>query len=120
MAALDGTRLEMNSCNIKGDTTNDADTAGILSMNADLNVQSTTLAHFKNGGIMVSAKPQNEVYIADNTLLSCDTAGIYIQGRASKPTIRGNKIAFCRCTAITTNLDVDANVSKDLCFFLKS
>ena len=42
--------------------------------------------------------------------MTCETAGIYMQGRASKPIIASNKIKFCRCTAITTNLDVDANI----------
>lgn len=40
--------------------------------------------------------------------MSSETAGIYVQGRAARPTIKGNKIRFCRSSAIITSLDVDA------------
>ena len=42
--------------------------------------------------------------------MSCQTAGVYIQGEASRPQIQGNKIRFCRCSAIVTALDVDAYI----------
>ncbi len=57
---------------------------------------------------MMDIEPQNKIYILDNTIVSAETAGIYIQGRASRPTIRGNKIKFCRSSAIVTHLDVNA------------
>ena len=60
---------------------------------------------------MVQAKPQNKITIQDNEIISCDTAGIYIQGKQSRPYITGNSINFCRCAAINTNLDVQASVS---------
>lgn len=38
---------------------------------------------------MCDLNPQNRVYIIDNNIVSSETAGIYIQGKASKPTIKG-------------------------------
>lgn len=90
---------------------NDSDCTGILSMNADLFLRNSTLAYFKCGGVMVQALPQSQIYIADNTILSCQTSGIYIQGRASRATVRGNKVAFCHAIAILISLDVECNVS---------
>ena len=49
--------MEINKCNLKGDTINDSDCTGILSMNSHCYVRNTTLAHFKCGGIMVEALP---------------------------------------------------------------
>lgn len=110
IAAMPGTRLEVFDCKLKGDTINDADTAGILCVNADLNVRRSTMAHFKSGAIMATALPQNMLFIGENEIMTCETAGIYLQGRASKPVVCNNKIKFCRCVGITTNLDVDANI----------
>ena len=110
VAAMPETRVDIIDCNFKGDTVNSADTAGLLSIDADLCVKDSTFAHFKSGGLMVMSMPQNFVYISNNEILSCETAGIYLQGRSSKPVIAQNKIKFCRCTAITTNLDVDSNI----------
>ena len=59
IAALPQSRMEINKCNLKGDTINDSDCTGILSMNSHCYVRNTTLAHFKCGGIMVEALPQN-------------------------------------------------------------
>ena len=42
--------------------------------------------------------------------MSCQTAGVFIQGIASRPQIQGNKIRFCRCSGIITALDVDAYI----------
>jgi hypothetical protein len=116
IAAMPESRIEIFDCNLKGDTVNDADTAGLLSINADVSVKHCKFAHFKSGGMMVMALPQNIVYISNNTVISCETAGIYLQGRASKPVVANNKIKFCRCTAITTNLDVDSNIyANEMC-----
>lgn len=49
--------VEVNFCNLKGDTTNDADTAGIFAINADVSVYNCNLAHFKSGGIMIQSLP---------------------------------------------------------------
>lgn len=46
--------------------------------------------------------------ISNNQIYQCDTAGIYIQGRASRPKILNNKIAFCKGLGVITNLDVEA------------
>lgn len=55
--AMPKTRLDVYMCNLKGDTVNDADTAGILGINADIKVRATTLAHLKSGGIMLQCLP---------------------------------------------------------------
>jgi len=110
IACMPGSHLSMFDCQLKGDTTNHSDTAGILSINANVNVKRSVFAHFKCGGLMIAAVPQNKLFIDHNEILSCDTAGIYIQGRASKPVISNNKIKFCKATTICTNLDVDANI----------
>jgi hypothetical protein len=46
-------RIEMFLCNLKGDTVNDADTAGVLGINSNIFLKDCTLAHFKSGGIML-------------------------------------------------------------------
>jgi len=110
VACMPKTGLDLFDCNLKGDTVNDSDTAGILSVNADVNIKGSKFAHFKSGAIMLTALPQNTIYVGNNEILTCETAGIYMQGRASKPVIANNKIKYCRSVAITTNLDVDANI----------
>lgn len=57
IVAMPKTRLDVYMCNLKGDTVNDADTAGILGINADIKVRATTLAHLKSGGIMLQCLP---------------------------------------------------------------
>ena len=104
----------MFMCNLKGDTVNDSETAGILGINADIRVRACTLAHFKSGGIMLQCLPQTVVAIEQCTIISCRTNGIYIQGKASRPNILKNKILFCRSIGIKTNLDVDANIRENL------
>lgn len=103
----------MIDCKLKGDTTNDASTAGLVAIDADVHVENCNFQHFKSGGIMVQAKPQNKITIQDNEIISCDTAGIYIQGKQSRPYITGNSINFCRCAAINTNLDVQASIVRN-------
>ena len=110
VAAMPESTVNIFDCNFKGDTVNSADTAGLLSIDADVCVKNSTFAHFKSGGMMIMSMPQNVVYISNNDIISCETAGIYLQGRSSKPVVAKNKIRFCRCTAITTNLDVDSNI----------
>jgi hypothetical protein len=78
IACMPESKLEIYDCKLKGDTTNDSDTAGILSVNAELTVKRCTLAHFKSGAIMVTALPQNAIYVGDNEILTCETAGIYM------------------------------------------
>jgi len=110
IAAMPGSRIEIFDCKLKGDTVNNSDTAGILAVNANVNIRRSTLAHFKSGAIMCTALPQNMVYIGENEIMTCQTAGIYMQGRASKPIVCNNRIKFSKCVAMTTNLDVDANI----------
>ena len=50
---LEGASLEIYDCKFKGDTTNDASTAGIVSMDADVQIYRSEFQHFKSGGIMI-------------------------------------------------------------------
>ena len=78
VVALPKTTLDMYLCNLKGDTVNDADTAGILGINADIFVKECTLAHFKSGGIMLQSLPQTNILIEKCNIVTCSTNGIYI------------------------------------------
>ena len=53
ITVLDGASIEMIDCKLKGDTTNDASTAGVVSMNADVYIEGCNFQHFKSGGIML-------------------------------------------------------------------
>ena len=83
------TELDISKCNFKGDTTNDAFTTGILVLRADVSVKQCSFAHHKSGAIMMELDPHNNVLILENNIVSCETTGIYCQGKASKPTIKG-------------------------------
>ena len=104
----------MINCKLKGDTTNDASTAGLVAIDAEVRIEECKFQHFKSGGIMIQSRPQNKILIKKNEIISCDTAGVYIQGRQSRPIIHGNHINFCRCAGINTNLDVQASVSSQV------
>ena len=47
----------MNHVWCKGDTTNGANTAGVIAFDADVSIDNCTFAHFKSGGVMIQAKP---------------------------------------------------------------
>ena len=53
ITVLEGASLEIYDCKFKGDTTNDASTAGIVSMDADVQIYRSEFQHFKSGGILV-------------------------------------------------------------------
>ena len=78
VAAMPGSEVEIKDCAFKGDTTNNADTAGLLAIEANVKVTRSTFAYFKSGALMIIAKPQNEVFLGENTILSCQTCGIYV------------------------------------------
>lgn len=63
IAAMPNSKLELILCNMKGDTVNDADTAGVLGINAHINMSQCTFAHFKSGGVMLQCLPQTKVLI---------------------------------------------------------
>lgn len=69
--------MEITKCNFKGDTTNDAETAGIVVKGADVHIRQCQLAHHNAGAIMLDLLPQNFALIEDNSIVSCQTAGIY-------------------------------------------
>ena len=79
--------IEIFHCNFKGDTLANSHTGGILSLETDTTVHECSFAHFNSGAIMVDARPENNVVISENIIMSCQTAGIFVQGRASKPQI---------------------------------
>lgn len=109
---MEGATIEMKQCTLKGDTNNEptSNTAGIVAINADVVIENCDFNHFKSGGIMLQARSYNRIDIRDNKIISCDTNGIYVQGRESKPRIIGNKIEYCRCAAVNCNTDVQATV----------
>ena len=78
ITVLDGCSIEMIDCKLKGDTTNDASTAGLVAIDAEVHVEKCKFQHFKSGGIMIQSQPQNKVMIRSNEIISCDTAGVYI------------------------------------------
>jgi len=81
ITVLDGARILMKDCKLKGDTTNDACTAGLVAIDADVEVENCQFQHFKSGGIMLQSRPENTIRLTNNQIVSCDTAGIYIQGK---------------------------------------
>jgi hypothetical protein len=85
IVALPNSSFEIFHCNFKGDTLYDSPTAGILSLKADTTIHECSFAHFKSGAIMVDCKPENHCVISENIIMTCATAGIFIQGPASKP-----------------------------------
>ena len=111
-----GTKLEMINCKMKGDelANEHTQTAGIVSVDADISIRGGYFENFKSGAIMIQAKKWNEVELTENEIMSCDTNGIYVQGKESQPLITNNYFGFCKCAAITTNLEVNAIVSNSL------
>ena len=91
----------------------EATTAGILTIDAEVEINRCDFAFFRSGGIMIQQKPDTKVKITENKILSCDTSAIYVQGIKSKPLIEKNTIMFCRCNAITTNTQVDAEIREN-------
>lgn len=53
ITALDGARVELIDCKLKGDTMNDANTTGVCSIGADLKIKNSIFTSFKSGGIMI-------------------------------------------------------------------
>lgn len=53
ITVMDGARIEIIDCKLKGDTINDANTAGIISIDADAVIENCIFTNFKSGGIMV-------------------------------------------------------------------
>lgn len=110
VCAMPNSSFEIFYCNFKGDTMNEANTCGILSLKADSTIHECSFAHFRSGAIMIDTRPENICVVSENIIMSCQTAGIMIQGPASKPQIQGNKIRFCKASAIIAAFDVDAYI----------
>ena len=105
----------MTGCKLKGDElANETHTAGVVSVDADIIVKQCEFENFKSGAIMLQAKERNEVELNENRILSCDTNGIYVQGRNSSPVIMNNYFGYCKSAAMQTNLDVNGIVSNVL------
>lgn len=110
VVAMPNSSIEIFHCNLKGDTLNNSMTAGILSLKSDATIHECSFAHFSSGAVMIDMKPENNVVVSENIIMSCQTAGVFIQGVASRPQIQGNKVRFCKCSAVITALDVDAYI----------
>ena len=96
----------MKECKLKGDdlTNEKTWTAGILSVDSDIKIARSHFENFKSGAIMLQAKEGNSVKVEENQIMSCDTNGIYVQGKQSQPLIKDNYFGFNKCPAITTNI----------------
>ena len=71
IVAMPKTSLDMFMCNLKGDTVNESQTAGVLGINADIKISHCTLTHFRSGGIMLQCLPQTLVVIEQSNIISC-------------------------------------------------
>jgi len=58
---------------------------GILSRNADLVVKETKVHNHKAGGILVQAKEENTVRIANSKIVFNDIVGVHFVGEDSSP-----------------------------------
>ena len=85
IVSMPNASIEIFHCNFKGDTLHDSYTAGILSLKSDTTIHECSFAHFNCGAIMIDQKPENNVVISENIIMSCQTAGVFIQGIASRP-----------------------------------
>lgn len=85
IVSMPNASIEIFHCNFKGDTLHDSYTAGILSLKSDTTIHECSFAHFNSGAIMIDQKPENNVVISENIIMSCQTAGVFIQGIASRP-----------------------------------
>jgi len=53
VVALPESSIALNKCNLKGDTMNESDTTGVLSVNAETVIKNCNFAHFLCGAIMI-------------------------------------------------------------------
>lgn len=78
VVSMPNASLEIFHTNFKGDTLEDSFTAGVLSLKSDTTIHECSFAHFNAGGIMVDCKPENNIVLSENIIMSCQTAGIFI------------------------------------------
>ena len=108
----DQTKLVMKNCSLKGDELQpESLTAGIVAFEADIDIQGTRFDNFKSGAIMLQAKQWNEVKLDSNKIVSCESNGIYVQGKQARPDITNNNFSYCKCAAITTTMMVNAYIA---------
>ena len=69
ITVLEGNKISMVNCKLKGDTINDAHTAGLVAIDADVHVEKCIFTGFKSGGLILQSKPQNEVEIIENSII---------------------------------------------------
>ena len=96
----------MRGCKLKGDDLANEKTwtAGILSVDSHIEIRKSHFENFKSGAIMIQAREGNRVTVEENEIMSCDTNGVYVQGKLSRPIIKDNYFGFNKCPAITTNI----------------
>lgn len=56
----------------------------------------------------MNLNPNNLFVFKDNQIFSCSSAGIYVQGKQSKPIVTHNLFQACKCPSIIINTSVDA------------
>ena len=75
----DSTKLVMRDCKLKGDDMqSESQTAGIVAIDADIDISETRFENFKAGAVMLQSKKYNTVKFDRNKIFSCDTNGIYL------------------------------------------
>ena len=57
VAVLPKQKIHIHNCNFKGDTTNGAETTGILAYDSDVHISKSVISNFKCGGIMIQSEP---------------------------------------------------------------
>ena len=53
-------------------------TAGVISVDADIWIRESYFENFKSGAIMIQSKEWNDIELTENEFMSCDTNGIYV------------------------------------------
>ena len=81
----EGAEAILNKCEIKGNKNHLP--IGILSRNADLVVKETKVHNHKAGGILVQAKEEHTVRIANSKIVFNDIVGVHFVGEDSSPSL---------------------------------
>jgi len=87
-AALVGfptTSINLINCDFIGNETDH--TAGVISINANLQVSNCRLSNFKQGAMHVVSKRDNRVVVQNCHIFSCALVGLYLQGVNSEPQV---------------------------------
>jgi len=108
----EGAEAILNKCEIKGNKNHL--TIGILSRNADLVVKETKVHNHKAGGILVQAKEENTVRIANSKIVFNDIVGVHFVGEDSSPSLGNNRIENNNGPGIKIGIANKAKVIKNI------